>query len=29
MTLLRPFLRTIGRAPEQLASIDFNVTLPQ
>jgi len=24
-----PFLRKIGRAPEQLARIEFNVTLPQ
>ena len=24
-----PFLREIGRAPEQLAAIEFNVTLPQ
>jgi len=24
-----PFLRKIGYAPEQLAKIDFNVTLPQ
>jgi len=25
----QPFLREIGRAPEQLAAIEFNVTLPQ
>jgi hypothetical protein len=24
-----PFLRKIGRAPEQLAKIEFKVTLPQ